>query len=89
MLTILTVLDKKNKQLNNLALLPGFNFEDLKNSSKRQDIYESNCSINNTTDKNVISNKTFSKFYKVIDSSQKIQTKKRRKQREKKLTRKI
>lgn len=89
MLTLLTVLDKKNKQLNNLALLPGFNFEDLKNSSKRQDIYESNCIINNTTDKNVISNKTFSKFYKVIDSSQKIQTKKRRKQREKKLTRKI
>lgn len=89
MLTLLTVLDKKNKQLNNLALLPGFNFEDLKNSSKKHDIYESNYNLNNTTDKNVISDKTFSKFYKVIDSSQKIQTKKRRKQREKKLTRKI
>ena len=82
------VLDKKNKQLMNLALLPGFNFEDLKNSSKRHNIYECNYSLNNTTDKNVISDKTFSNFYKVIDSSQKKQTKKR-KQREKKLTRKM
>ena len=86
---LLTALDKKNKQLTNLALLPGFNFEDLKNSSKNHNIYESNYSLNNTTDKNVISDKTFSNFYKVIDSSQKKQTKKRRKQREKKLTRKI
>ena len=39
---LLTALDKKNKQLTNLALLPGFNFEDLKNSSKNHSIIINN-----------------------------------------------
>ena len=83
MLKLLDDLDKKNHHLSNLALLPGFNFEDLDNSSKRHNKYKE--SIFNL-DKTVISNKTFSEFYRVIDSSVKKQTKKRR-SRNKKSTR--
>ena len=83
MLKLLDDLDKKNNQFSNLALLPGFNFEDLDNSSKRHNKYKE--SIFNL-DKTVISNKTFSEFYRVIDSSVKKQTKKRR-SRNKKSTR--
>jgi hypothetical protein len=80
-------LDKKNKQLTNLALLPGFNIEDLNNSSKRPNKYnDSITNLDSIVDKSVISDKTFAKFYKVIDSSQKKQTKRRNK-REKKSTR--
>jgi hypothetical protein len=80
-------LDKKNKQLTNLALLPGFNIEDLNNSSKRPNKYsDSITNLDSIADKNVISDKTFTKFYKVIDSFQKKQTKRRHK-REKKSTR--
>jgi len=80
-------LDKKNKQLTNLALLPGFNIEDLNNSSKRPSKYnDSITNLDSIVDKSVISDKTFAKFYKVIDSSQKKQTKRRNK-REKKFTR--
>lgn len=80
-------LDKKNKQLTNLALLPGFNIEDLNNSSKRPSKYtDSITNLDSIVDKSVISDKTFAKFYKVIDSSQKKQTKRRNK-REKKSTR--
>jgi hypothetical protein len=80
-------LDKKNKQLTNLALLPGFNIEDLNNSSKRPNKYnDSITNLDSIVDKSVISDKTFAKFYKVIDSSQKKQTKRRNK-REKKFTR--
>ena len=38
MLKFIDDLDKKNKQLNNLALLPGFNIEDF-NSSKKHNKY--------------------------------------------------
>jgi hypothetical protein len=80
-------LDKKNKQLTNLALLPGFNIEDLNNSSKRPSKYNNSITnLDSIVDKSVISDKTFAKFYKVIDSSQKKQTKRRNK-REKKFTR--
>lgn len=80
-------LDKKNKQLTNLALLPGFNIQDLNNSSKRPNKYnDSITNLDSIVDKSVISDKTFAKFYKVIDSSQKKQTKRRNK-REKKFTR--
>jgi len=82
MLKLLDDLDKKNKQLTNLALLPGFNFEDTTISSKRHNKYNLDC----LTDKNVICDKTFTKFYKVIDSVERKQTKKRR-TRDKKLTR--
>jgi hypothetical protein len=91
MLKLLDDLDKKNKQLNNLALLPGFNFEEFSNNiSKRQKLYnDSILNLDSTTDKNVISDKMFTKFYKVIDSSKKKQTKKIRKKRDKRLTRKM
>ena len=87
MLKLLDDLDKKNKQLTNLALLPGFNFEDTTISSKRHNKYnDSNFNLDCLTDKNVICDKTFTKFYKVIDSVERKQTKKRR-TRDKKLTR--
>jgi hypothetical protein len=86
MLKYLDDLDKKNKQLTNLALLPGFNIEDF-NSSKRQNKYsDSITNLDSITDKNVVSDKMFTKFYKVINSSEKKQTKRRR-VRDKKLTR--
>jgi hypothetical protein len=89
MLKLLDDLDKKNKQLSNLALLPGFNFEDLDNSSKRHNKYrDSNSNLDSMMDKTVISDKTFSKFYSAIDSSKKQQTKKQHK-RDKKFTRKM
>ena len=86
MLKFLDDLDKKNKQLSNLALLPGFNINEF-NSSKRPNNYN-DCitNLDSIQDKNVISDKIFTKFYKVIDSSEKKQTKKRR-VRDKKLTR--
>lgn len=87
MLKFIDDLDKKNKQLSNLALLPGFNIEDC-NLSKRQNKYNDSIqNLDSTKDKNVISDKTFTKFFYVIDSSQKKQTK-RKHSREKKLTRK-
>ena len=87
MLKLLDDLDKKNNQFSNLALLPGFNFEDLDNSSKRHNKYkESIFNLDSMKDKTVISNKTFSEFFRVIDSSVKKQTKKRR-TRDKKITR--
>jgi hypothetical protein len=89
MLKLLDDLDKKNKQLNNLALLPGFNIMDF-NSLKRPNKYnDSNTNLDSITDKNVISDKMFTKFYKVIDSSEKKQSKKIRKKRDKRLTRKM
>ncbi len=88
MLKFLDDLDKKNKQLINLALLPGFNFEDTNISSKRHNKYnDSNFNLDCFTDKNVICDKTFTNFYKVIDSVERKQTKRRR-ARDKKLTRK-
>ena len=81
MLKLLDDLDKKNNQFSNLALLPGFNFEDLDNSSKRHNKYEESIfNLDSMKDKTVISNKTFSEFFRVIDndSSVKKQTKKRR-----------
>jgi len=87
MLKSLDDLDKKNKQLTNLALLPGFNFEDTNISSKGHNKYnDSNFNLDCFTDKNVICDKTFAKFYKVIDSVERKQTKRRR-ARDKKLTR--
>ena len=87
MLKLLDDLDKKNNQFSNLALLPGFNFEDLDNSSKRHNKYkESIFNLDSMKDKTVISNKTFSEFLWVIDSPVKKQTKKRR-SRDKKITR--
>jgi len=87
MLKLLDDLDKKNNQFSNLALLPGFNFEDLDNSSKRHNKYkESIFNLDSMKDKTVISNKTFSEFFRVIDNSVKKQTKKRR-SRDKKFTR--
>jgi len=89
MLKLLDDLDKKNKQLSNLALLPGFNFEDLDNSSKRHNKYKDpNFNLDSMMDKTVISDKTFVKFYSAIDSSKKQQTKKKHK-RDKKFTRKM
>lgn len=89
MLKFLDDLDKKNKQLSNLALLPGFNIDNF-NSSKKQNKYnDSILNLDSTTEKNVISDKMFTKFYKVIDSSEKKQSKKIRKKRDKKLTRKM
>jgi len=87
MLKFIDDLDKKNKQLNNLALLPGFNIEDFNSSKKHNKYRDSIFNLDNMIDKNVISDKTFAKFYKVIDSSEKTHTKKRR-VREQKLTRK-
>jgi hypothetical protein len=87
MLKFLDDLDKKNKQLTNLALLPGFNFEDSNNCSKRANKYnESNFNLNSLTDKNVICDKTFTNFYKIIDNVERKQTKRRR-TKDKKLTR--
>jgi hypothetical protein len=87
MLKFLDDLDKKNKQLTNLALLPGFNFEDSNNCSKRTNKYnDSNFNLYSITDKNVICDKTFTKFYKIIDTIERKQTKRRR-VRDKKLTR--
>ena len=87
MLKLLDDLDKKNNQFSNLALLPGFNFEDLDNSSKRHNKYkESIFNLDSMKDKTVISNKTFSEFFRVIDNSVKKQTKKRR-TRDKNITR--
>jgi hypothetical protein len=89
MLKFLDDLDKKNKQLTNLALLPGFNFEDTNISSKRHNKYNdsnSNFNLDCFTDKNVICDKTFANFYKVIDSVERKQTKRRR-ATDKKLTR--
>jgi hypothetical protein len=72
MLKFIGDLDKKNKQLTNLALLPGFNFEDSSNYSKKHNKYnDSICNLDSTTDKIVISDKTFNKFYRVIDSAEK------------------
>ena len=89
MLKFLDDLDKKNHHLSNLALLPGFNFEDLTNSSKRHNKYKDSIfNLDSMKDKTVISNKTFSDFYRVIDSSEKKQTKKRQ-PRYKKFTRKM
>lgn len=89
MLKFLDDLDKKNKQLSNLALLPGFNITDF-NSSKRPNKYnDSITNLDSITDKNVISDKMFTNFYKVIDSSEKKQSKRIRKKRDKKLTRKV
>jgi len=88
MLKFLDDLDKKNKQLTNLALLPGFNIDNF-NSSKKQNKYnDSILNLDSTTEKNVITDKMFTKFYKVIDSSQKKQTR-RRHRRDKKLTQKM
>ena len=79
MLKLLDDLDKKNNQFSNLALLPGFNFEDLDNSSKRHNKYkESIFNLDSMKDKTVISKKTFSEFFRVIYNSVKKQTKKRR-----------
>lgn len=89
MLKFIDDLDKKNKQLTNLALLPGFNFEDLNNSSKRYNKYsDSIFNLDSIKDKDVISDKTFINLYKAIDSSEKKQSKKRR-GRKKKLSRKL
>jgi hypothetical protein len=87
MLKLLDDLDKKNKQLTNLALLPGFNFEDTNNYSKRANKYnDSICNLDSTTNKNVICDKTFTNFYKIIDNVERKQTKRRR-TKDKKLTR--
>jgi hypothetical protein len=87
MLKFLDDLDKKNKQLSNLALLPGFNFEDLNNSSKRPNKYnDSITNLYSIVDKSVISDKTFTNFYKIIDNVERKQTKRRR-TKDKKLTR--
>ena len=89
MLKFLDDLDKKNKQLSNLALLPGFNFEDPNNCSKRANKYNDsnfNFNLDSITDKNVICDKTFTKFYKIIDNIERKQTKRRRVS-DKKLTR--
>lgn len=87
MLKMIDDLDKKNKQFNNLALLPGFNIEDC-NTSKRHNKYTNTIqTLDSITNKTVINDKLFTKFYTVIDSSEKKQTKKRQKQRNKKLTR--
>ncbi len=87
MLKFLDDLDKKKKQLTNLALLPGFNFEDPNNCSKRANKYNYyNFNLDSITDKNVICDKTFAKFYKIIDNIERKQTKRRR-VRDKKLTR--
>jgi hypothetical protein len=89
MLKFIDDLDKKNKQLTNLALLPGFNFGDLNNSSKRHNKYnESIFNLDSIKDKQVISDKTFTNLYKAIDSSEKKQSKKRH-ARKKKLSRKL
>ena len=40
MLKFLDDLDKKNKQLSNLALLPGFNFEDYDSVSIKEELIE-------------------------------------------------
>jgi hypothetical protein len=87
MLKFLDDLDKKNKQLSNLALLPGFNFEDSNNYSKKTNKYnDSICNLDSTSHKNVICDKTFTKFYKIIDNVERKQTKRRR-TKNKKLTR--
>ena len=89
MLKFLDDLDKKNKQISNLALLPVFNIIDF-NSLKRPNKYnDSITNLDSITDKNVISDRMFTKFYKVIDSSEKKQSKKIRKKRDKRLTRKM
>jgi len=87
MLKYLDDLDKKNKQLSNLALLPGFNFEDSNNYLKRTNKYnDSNCNLDSTSHKNVICDKTFTNFYKIIDNVERKQTKRRR-TKDRKLTR--
>ena len=88
MLKFLDDLDKKNTRLSNLAILPGFNFEDLNKSTKRQSNYnESNYNLDSIKDKKVIDDTTFTKLYASIDSPLKRQTKKPR-SRDKKKTRK-
>ena len=87
MLKFVDDLDKKNRQLTNLALLPGFNFEDSNYYLKKTNKYnDSIYNLDSTTDKNVICDKTFTKFYKIIDTNERKQTKRRR-VKDKKLTR--
>ena len=76
MLKFLDDLDKKNKLLNNLALMPGFNIID----SKIQNDLLDNVIQN---DKDLIDDKMFSKFYGCIDNSSKSTNKNSRKKREK------
>ena len=89
MLKFLDDLDKKNKLLNNLALMPGFNIID----SKIQNDLLDNVIQN---DKDLIDDKMFSKFYGCIDNSSKNtnknsnkNTRKKREKTHKKKSRKI
>jgi len=76
MLKFLDDLDKKNKLLNNLALMPGFNIIDLKIQNDVLDNVIQN-------DKDLIDDKMFSKFYGCIDNSSKNTNKNTRKKQEK------
>ncbi len=92
MLQILNNLDKKNKLFNNLALLPGFHFLDVNpdSLSKKQklnnEIYELDCLIGK--DKPIIDDTLFAKFYDTIDTTEKKQTTRKRRSKNKKTRRK-
>lgn len=80
MLKLISDLDKKNKFLTDLAILPGFNFSNIDEKIKPLTFNEE-IIMNNLIqkDKSTIDNKLFIKFYGVIDHSEKPQTKKNNK----------
>jgi hypothetical protein len=81
-------LDKKNKNLSNLALLPGFYISDnvSNNSKSNNELINIYTRIEN--DKDVIEEKMFLNFFSSIDHSNKKQSKKKRKNQKKKDTKK-
>ena len=80
MLKHLDDLDKKNKSLLNLALLPGFYISDI-NASKKNNLENELIKIDTRIekDKDVIEEKIFLKFFSSIDESNKKNSRKNKK----------
>ena len=69
-------LDKKNKNLSNLAILPGFNIIENKFLKENYNtIFDTESLI--TRDKKIIEENIFSKFFASIDKSEKKNTRKK------------
>jgi hypothetical protein len=81
MLKYLNDLDIKKTNLNNLAMLPGFNIiEQAKtNETYKNDILNNDTFNNDTSNKTIISENIFSKLYGLIDNVKKQLTRKNHK----------
>lgn len=81
MLKYLNDLDTKKTNLNNLAMLPGFNIiEQAKtNETYKNDILNNDTFNNDTSNKTIISENIFSKLYGLIDNVKKQFTRKNHK----------